>query len=225
MTLMLRLGTANKKEMVGVGGCRRDIHTLRRWDFSPREGSEGGQGPSRIYSLERWVWMFKNQKLCACVCASGSGGEERGGEEGCQAPCSGDGGGGGAFTRKAGWRTYLGEEAELRSGCVSLEGTTDTWWEVSDGGERTRAEVGGPSWAASCSRLQRVRLPATESVGLLPSAPPCATRSFSLLLMEGKNGFLPSSSLPRLGKRTVLGGGGKDPSNSELTSATPGEAA
>lgn len=67
MTLMLRLGTANKKEMVRVGRCRRDGHTLRRRDFNPREGSEGGQGPSWIYSLERWVWMFRNQKLCVCV--------------------------------------------------------------------------------------------------------------------------------------------------------------
>lgn len=40
MTLMLRLGTANKKEMVGVErGAGRDGHTGRRWDFNPREGS------------------------------------------------------------------------------------------------------------------------------------------------------------------------------------------
>lgn len=70
-----------------------------------------------------------------------------------------------------------------------------------------------------------MRLPATESAGLLPSPPPCATGNFSHLLTEGKDGFLPSSFLPRLGKCVVLGGGGKDPSNSELTPTTPGEAA
>lgn len=108
-------------------GGRRDSHTLRRRDFNPGEGSEGGQGPSWIYSMERWVWMFRNQKLCVRACL-GVGVRREGVRWVARPPCSGDGGGGGAFTRKAGWRTDLGEEAE-----------------------RTRVEVGGPSWGLAAA--------------------------------------------------------------------------
>lgn len=77
--------------------------------------------------------MFRNQKLCERV-RLGVGVRREGVRWAARPPCSGDDGRGSAFTRKAGWRTDLGEEAE-----------------------RTRVEVGGPSWGASCSRPQRVR--------------------------------------------------------------------
>lgn len=76
--------------------------------------------------------MFRNQKLCVCVVWEWVRGER---VRLPGPPHSGDSGGGGAFTRKAGWRTDLGEEAELSSGCFHGGDWIDTWWEVSDGSE------------------------------------------------------------------------------------------
>lgn len=42
MTLMLEAGDSEQERDGGSGEVQRDGHILRRWDFNPREGSEGG---------------------------------------------------------------------------------------------------------------------------------------------------------------------------------------
>lgn len=62
VTLKLRLGRREQERDRGGG----QGHTLRRRDFNPREGAEGGEGPSPICDLEGWFWRFRKQKVCEC---------------------------------------------------------------------------------------------------------------------------------------------------------------